>query len=141
MGIDIRNNKIINCGTAIKVEGLIKDMNISGNKLLNNMKDMDFYIHEDSNIVVESNFSDGCKTESISVKEYSNRIEDIKDSLESTTNFTLEEKEEIRILLDEMIASKDEPTKIKKILKEIYDVSKSTSSGVLLTYIKMQLGW
>ncbi|MRC14168.1 hypothetical protein GH866_00915 [Bacillus thuringiensis] len=141
MGVKIGGNKFINGNTAIQVVGLMQNMNISDNEFINNMKDMDFYIDEDSDIVIENNFSDGCKTESITIKEFSSKIEDVKEFAENIPDFTTEEKEKIKTLLDEMNASKDEPTKIKKILKEIYDVGKSTSSGLLLTYIKMRIGW
>jgi len=54
--------------------------------------------------------------------------------------FTAEEKEKIKVLLDKMNDIKNEPTKIKKILKEIYGVGKSTSGGLLLAYLKKQFG-
>ncbi|MCF7623664.1 MULTISPECIES: hypothetical protein [Bacillaceae] len=140
MGLEISRNKFINCGTAVKLEGLFKNVDINRNEFLDNNKDMEFIIDPDSNIVVQENFFKGSKIESITVKEYSVKIENIKEFTDQINEFSTEEKERIKVLLDEMNASKDQ-TKIKKILKEIYDVGKSTSSALLLAYIKVQLGW
>lgn len=141
MGIKMTNVHIENCGTGIKANGKI-NMEMNGMSFKNNGKDLDLYVEEGSEITIDQLISTGCHTESITYEEYSSKITQIKNLIDTKIDdFTFGEREKIKTLLDEMENSKDQPAKIKKILEEVSQVGKSTATGLLLEYIKLQLGW
>lgn len=141
MSLKLTNVHIENCGTGVKADGKV-DIEMDDMTFVNNGKDVDLYVEHGSNISINTLTSTGCKTESITYREYSNKITDIKQFVETKTEFfTQEEISEIRNLLDKMNNSKDNVSKIQKILKEIYGIGKATSASLLAYYIKMQFGW
>ncbi|MER2174923.1 MAG: right-handed parallel beta-helix repeat-containing protein [Carnobacterium sp.] len=142
------NGKIIisNChfednGTAIESYNSTQDFNISNSTFINNNKDINLYFDENSNIIMDGNKFIGCKTTSISLNSYYSKLEDIKKHIQKFEGFTTTEKKELKNLINEMKKEKDNPSKIKFILKEIYDFSKPVASGTLVKFIISIMGW
>lgn len=138
---NISNNHIENASTAIEVNGLFPDLDISNNNFINNDKDIDLYVDENSNLIIAGNKSIGCKTTSISINSYNSKIEDIKNYIQNLEEFTIDEKLKLTILINEMKTEKDNPSKLKIILKEIYDFSKSVASDTVANFIIFKMGW
>ncbi|TYS87507.1 hypothetical protein [Rossellomorea aquimaris] len=142
MTIKITNCTIINSGTGVHLEGDNVDVEIKGIRTINNKKDIYANVGKRSTVIIEDLSSDGCKTESITIKEYNHTIEELKEFVSSKENyFSSEEIKEINQKLDELKEVKNEPAKVKKIINEIYGVGKDISSKLLFEYIKIKTGW
>lgn len=53
---------------------------------------------------------------------------------------TKKETEEMEYILNELKKEKGNKTKTKKLLQELYDVSKTTTTSIIIHYISSQLG-
>jgi len=139
MSLKLNGVQITNCGTGIKANGKV-DIEMANMNFKSNNKDIDLLVEAGSQIFINNLESTDCKFESITYEEYSSDISDIKHFVESKTqDFSRNEITKIKELLDDLENRKEEPTKIKNILKEISKIGKSTASALLIAYIKKQL--
>lgn len=136
----MNNVTIKNCGTGIKSEAPI-DMEATNMNFIYNDKDMDLMIDDKHDVIFESISSVGCKTESITLRDYSRLMDDVKELIKNKKlELTKKETEEMEYILNELKKEKGNKTKTKKLLQELYDVSKTTTTSIIIHYISSQLG-
>lgn len=139
MSIKIRDCRISECGTAIVANGKV-DVDISKTVFKDNLKDIDLNVHEDSNIDISEIESINCKSDSITIREYEFKIEDIINQINS---MDIDKKAKKKIIrnLKEIPNNKDDLSKLKSIRMEIYSICKGIGIPTIAQGICKALGW
>lgn len=130
MPIEIKNCKIAECGTGIKADGKL-DLKITNAEFRNNEKDIDIHSTTDSNISLTDIESFNCATASISITEFDQVIEKVDTIAKSSGDFNEEEYKKFKEIIKKMEESKDKPTKIKKLMSELYGMGKACIPTIL----------
>lgn len=126
MGIDMENVHIKNGGTGVKAEGKV-DISMKNMIFENNEKDIDLEVTKDSKIKIQNIIARGTKEKSISVKEYHNSLNQIKELISERANLSSNDKDFIIKKIEEIGKSKD-PGLIKKTIEKIKSKAKDEVS-------------
>lgn len=139
MPINISDCHIENCGVGVKVDGE-GDINIINTTFIDNVKDIDLNVSSKSNINIYKIKSINCKTESITYKEYIDKIDNMMNEI---NNVYIENnnKEQIVSRLKIIKENKNNPNYINKILCELYDICKNIGMPVIVQLICKSMGW
>lgn len=80
--------------------------------------------------------------QNIDFSDCSQKIAELKNEIESI-KLTSEQTDDINILLDRAndACKTKQPTKLKNVLKEIWDFAKATGSGLLVAFLSMKFGF